>query len=77
VPALSKSQKLAMNWLTKGWKAYAVPGGRVEVNGMKVGTLATMASLEKLGLVARLGVSAWEATEAGRALGNPPPRESP
>ncbi|HVT35864.1 MAG TPA: hypothetical protein VHE37_09780 [Nevskiaceae bacterium] len=72
---LSKSQQLVMNWLSKGWKAYAVPGGRVEVNGMKVGTLATMESLEKLGLIARLGVSAWEATDAGRAL-QPPPRES-
>ena len=69
---LSKSQTLAMNWLSKGWKAYAIPGGRVEVNGMKVGTVATMESLEKLGLVERLGVSAWNATEAGKGWSSLP-----
>lgn len=68
---LSKSQTVVMNWLDKGWKAYLAYGTRVEVNGNPVGTAATMASLEKLGLVQRLGVSAWEATEAGRQWNAP------
>lgn len=55
-----------MNWLSKGWKAYCVSGTRVEVNGNPVGTTATMSSLEKLGLVEKLGVAAWEASEAGK-----------
>lgn len=63
---LSKQQAIVMNWLSKGWKAYVARGTRVEVNGNPVGTTATMASLEKLGLVTKLGVAAWEATEAGR-----------
>lgn len=63
---LSKSQTVVMNWLDKGWKAYTAHGTRVEVNGNPVGTTATMASLEKLGLVQKLGVAAWEATEAGK-----------
>lgn len=63
---LSKSQVVVMNWLSKGWKGYCVSGTRVEVNGNPVGTLATMASLEKLGLIEKIGVAAWQATEAGR-----------
>ena len=63
---LSKSQTVAMNWLSRGWKAYAVGGTRVEVNGNPVCTVATMATLEKLGLVQKIGVAAWEATEAGK-----------
>lgn len=63
---LTKQQSIVMNWLSKGWKAYVARGTRVEVNGNPVGTTATMESLEKLGLVTRLGVAAWEATEAGK-----------
>lgn len=55
-----------MTWMRNGWKAYCVRGTRVEINGNPVGTTATMASLEKLGLIEKLGVSAWEVTEAGR-----------
>jgi hypothetical protein len=69
---LSKSQTVAMNWLSKGWKAYTTGGSRVEVNGNPVGTVATLESLEKLGLVERLGVAAWEASEAGKAWGRAP-----
>lgn len=63
---LSKSQSAVMVWMSKGWKAYSAGGTRVEVNGNPVCTTATMASLEKLGLIDRLGVAAWEATEAGK-----------
>lgn len=63
---LSASQTVVMNWMNKGWKAYTAGGTRVEINGNPVGTTATMASLEKLGLVEKLGVAAWEATEAGK-----------
>ncbi|NGY06377.1 hypothetical protein [Solimonas terrae] len=63
---LSKSQTVVMNWLGKGWQAYCVSGTRVEVNGNPVGTTATMASLEKLGLIEKIGVAAWQATEAGK-----------
>lgn len=69
---LSKSQTIAMNWLSKGWKAYTTGGARVEVNGNPVGTVATLESLEKLGLVERLGVAAWEASDAGKAWGRAP-----
>jgi hypothetical protein len=64
---LSKPQRAVMNYLNKGWKAYATFGNRVEVNGIRVCTTETMASLERAGLVAREGVAAWSATEAGRA----------
>lgn len=63
---LSKSQAAVMTWMDKGWKAYSAGGTRVEINGNPVGTTATMASLEKLGFVQRLGVAAWEVTDAGR-----------
>jgi hypothetical protein len=64
---LTKTQTAVMNYLDKGWKAYATTGNRVEVNGKQVGTTETMASLERAGLVEREGVAAWKATEAGRA----------
>lgn len=63
---LSKSQTVVMNWLSKGWQAYCVSGTRVEVNGNPVGTTATMASLEKLGLIEKIGVAAWQATAEGK-----------
>jgi hypothetical protein len=64
---LTKSQRAVMIWMSKGWKAYVAGGKtRVEINGHRVATLETMNALERAGLVARLGVSAWEATEAGR-----------
>ena len=43
----------------------------MEVNGHPVCTTATMTSLEKMGLVEKLGVAAWEATEAGRLWASP------
>ncbi len=63
---LSQSQTAVMKWMNKGWKAYTAGGTRVEINGHPVCTTATMASLEKLGMVEKLGVAAWEATEAGK-----------
>lgn len=63
---LSKPQRAVMNWLKNGWKAYSAGGNRVEVNGHRVCTTETMESLERAGLVARLGVAAWEATEEGK-----------
>ena len=70
---LSASQSAVMIWLSKGWKAYTVGiSTRVEVNGHPVCTTATMASLEKLGLVEKLGVAAWEATEAGKQWSSVP-----
>ena len=63
---LTESQIAVMKWLNKGWKAYVAHGTRVEVNGHPVCTTATMLALEKLGLVEKLGVAAWEATEAGK-----------
>lgn len=63
---LSKPQRAAMNWMNKGWKAYVAYGTRVEINGHPVCTTSTMDSLERLGLVQREGVAAWNATEAGR-----------
>jgi hypothetical protein len=63
---LSKSQSAVMKWMNKGWKAYLAGGTRVEINGHPVCTTATMLSLEKLGMVEKLGVAAWEATEAGK-----------
>lgn len=68
---LSKSQSAVMVWMNKGWKAYTAGGTRVEVNGNPVCTTATMASLEKLGLVDKLGFAAWEATEAGKQWSAP------
>ena len=64
---LSKPQRAAMIWLSKGWKAYVAGGkNRVEINGHRVCTTETMETLERLGLVAKLGVAAWEPTEEGR-----------
>lgn len=63
---LSKSQIAVMTWMGQGWKAYVARGTRVEVNGHPVCTTATMASLEKLGFVSKLGAAAWEVTDAGR-----------
>jgi hypothetical protein len=65
---LSSTQTAVMTWMSRGWKAYSAGGTRIEINGKPVGTLATMTSLEGLGLVTKLGVSAWEVTDAGRAL---------
>ena len=76
VRKLSKQQTVAMNWLSKGWKAYSAGGTRVEVNGNPVCTMATMVSLEKLGLVERLGVAAWEASPAGKQWSAPKSVES-
>ncbi|MDB5972078.1 MAG: hypothetical protein JWQ90_4528 [Hydrocarboniphaga sp.] len=73
---LSPTQAVVMNWLNKGWKAYVAGGTRVEVNGNPVCTTATMATLEKLGLVEKLGVAAWEATEAGKQWSAPRQPES-
>ena len=69
---LSSTQAAVMTWMSRGWKAYSTSGTRVEINGKPVGTLATMAALEAMGLVTRLGVSAWEVTDAGRAFGPSP-----
>jgi len=64
---LTKSQRAVMTWMSRGWKAY-VHGGktRVEINGNRVCTTDTMDVLERAGLVSRLGIGAWEPTEAGR-----------
>ncbi len=64
---LTKPQRAVMNYLNKGWKAYVSYGNTVEVNGKRLCTTDTMAALERAGLVAREGVAAWSATEAGRA----------
>lgn len=69
---LSSTQIAVMTWMSRGWKAYSAGGTRVEINGKPVGTLSTMAALEALGLVTKLGVSAWEVTDAGRALSAKP-----
>jgi hypothetical protein len=71
---LSSTQKAVMTWMSRGWKAYSAGGTRVEINGKPVGTVSTMTSLETMGLVTKLGVSAWEVTDAGRALN---PHSSP
>jgi hypothetical protein len=64
---LSKSQRAVMIWMSKGWKAYIAGGkNRVEINGNRVCTADTMEVLERAGLVTRLGIGAWEPTEAGR-----------
>ena len=64
---LTKSQRAVMIWMSKGRKAYLSGGKtRVEINGNRVCTSDTMDVLERAGLVARLGVAAWEATEAGK-----------
>ena len=64
---LTKSQRAVMIWMSKGWKAYLSGGKtRVEINGNRVCTTDTMEVLERAGLVSRLGVAAWEATEAGK-----------
>ena len=57
-----------MRQLALGWKAYVAHGTRVEINGRPVCTLATMTTLERLGLIEKIGVAAWSATEAGRAV---------
>ncbi|HSW11486.1 MAG TPA: hypothetical protein VLI06_01530 [Solimonas sp.] len=69
---LTKPQRVVMNWLSKGWKAYVASGNRVEVNGNRVCTTDTMESLERAGLVEKIGVAAWAATEAGRQWSEPP-----
>ena len=63
---LTKPQRAAMIWLSRGWKAYIAYGTRVEVNGKPVCTVQTMEVLEKAGLVEREGVAAWKATAAGK-----------
>jgi hypothetical protein len=64
---LTKSQRAVMTWMSRGWKAYLAGGKtRVEINGNRVCTSDTMDVLEREGLVSRLGVGAWEPTEAGR-----------
>lgn len=65
---LSSTQTAVMTWMSRGWKAYSAGGTRVEINGKPVGTVATMVALEGMGLVTRLGVAAWEVTDAGREL---------
>jgi hypothetical protein len=71
---LSKSQRAVMGQLALGWKAYVAYGSRVEINGRPVCTAATMAALEQAGLVEKIGVAAWAATEAGRAFRDKTPK---
>jgi hypothetical protein len=67
VKKLTKPQRAVMIWMSKGWKAYIAGGkNRVEINGHRVCTAETMETLERLGLVTKLGVAAWEPTETGR-----------
>ena len=68
---LTKTQSAVMNWMDKGWKAYNTYGNRVEINGKRICTTETMASLERAGLVEREGVRAWTVTDAGRAWRGP------
>lgn len=63
---LTKTQAFVMNQMNKGWKAYVAHGNRVEINGRRVCTTETMEALERAGLVEKIGVAAWAATEAGR-----------
>jgi hypothetical protein len=64
---LTKSQRAVMIWMSRGWKAYLAGGkNRVEINGNRVCTSDTMEVLERAGLVSKLGIGAWEVTEAGR-----------
>lgn len=64
---LTKPQRAVMIWMSKGWKAYVSGGAtRVEINGRRVATTDTMDALERAGLVTRLGLAAWEVTDAGR-----------
>lgn len=74
---LTKSQRAVMIWMSKGWKAY-ISGGknRVEINGNPVCTTETMDVLEREGLVTRLGVAAWEPTEAGRQWSDPDKKQA-
>lgn len=65
---LSKSQHHVMGQLALGWKAYVAYGDRVEINGRPVARRSTMESLERAGLIEKIGVAAWGVTEAGRAL---------
>lgn len=63
---LTQSQRAAMIWLSKGWKAYVASGNKVEVNGHYVCTVSSMTALEAAGLIEREGVAAWTATAAGK-----------
>ena len=65
---LTKTQIVVMRQLALGWKAYVAHGTRVEINGRPVCTTATMVALEQAGLVEKIGVAAWVATDAGRAV---------
>ena len=69
---LSKSQSSVMKQLALGWKAYVAYANRVEINGRPVCTTATMESLERAGLVEKIGHAAWAATEAGKASSGMP-----
>lgn len=64
---LTKPQRAVMIWMSRGWKAYVAGGkNRVEINGRRVCTTDTMDTLERMGLVTRLGAAAWEPTDAAR-----------
>lgn len=65
-PKLTPAQERVMEWLKGGHRARRWYGCVVYVNGGKVGTVATMASLERAGLVEQCGTDEWEATEEGR-----------
>jgi hypothetical protein len=68
---LTKPQRAAMIWMSRGWKAYVAHGTQVEINGKPVCKTDTMAVLEAEGLIEREGVAAWKVTDAGRAWRDP------
>lgn len=62
-PALTKAQSQIMDWLGKGWTAYVLSGGRVEINGQVVGRLATLKALEARGLIRAETSVSWVAVQ--------------
>lgn len=65
---LTKVQATVMQWLSQSWSARVSHGNVVEINGNRVCTTATLAVLERQGLIYKDPSGLWSATDAGKCL---------
>lgn len=66
---LTAAQARVMEWMSQGWSARVSHGSAVEINGVRMCNVDTLAALQRLGLIAKGTDSPyWEATPEGKKL---------
>lgn len=58
-PKLTPVQAKVMSWVSKGWSLEQQNGTVFHINGAKVCNLDTVTSLQKLGLIKKVGQWSW------------------